>query len=42
MYKIICKKSPFVWWFYDIDSLLDFCHTLVDTNILYSIMKVEE
>ena len=42
MYKITCKKSPFVWWFCDIDSLLDFCHTLVDTNILYSIIKVKE
>ena len=42
MYKVTCKESPFVWWFCDIDSLLDFCHTLVDTNILYSIMKVEE
>ena len=27
---------------YDIDSLLDFCHTLVDTSILYSIIKVKE
>lgn len=42
MYKISCKKSDFEWYFQDIDSLIDFCHTLIDTNILYSIIKIKE
>lgn len=42
MYKISCKKSDFEWYFQDIDSLIDFCNTLVDTNILYSIIKIKE
>lgn len=37
MYKVVCKESPFIWWFCSIDDLLDFCNTLVDNGILYSI-----
>lgn len=37
MYKVVCKESPFTWWFCSIDDLLDFCNTLIDNGILYSI-----
>lgn len=40
MYKVTCKESPFIWWFLTLEDLLDFCNTLVDNSILYSIIKV--
>lgn len=40
MYKVVCKESPFTWWFCSLEDLLDFCNTLVDNSILYSIIKV--
>lgn len=40
MFKVICIKSPFVWWFNNLEDLINFCDTFVDNSILYSIIKI--